>query len=107
MPDCRQQTENWRREGKLDEKVPDRIEGVSSELDYFIPGSEGDEDLSPFTELLEKAEEEEADQEEDEQMEEEDAETINSSGEETERAQEEQEDAENKDDPMDGIPLRA
>lgn len=91
---------------KIDEEVPTNIEGVPSELNYFIPDDEGEEDFSPFTELLEEAEEEEqsGDEEEDEDMEEEGAETIYSSGEGTERAQDEQEETENKDDPMEGSP---
>ena len=91
---------------KIDEEVPTNIEGVPAELNYFIPDDEGEEDFSPFTELLEEAEEEEqaGDEEEDEDMEEEGAETIYSSGEGTERAQDEQEETENKDDPMEGSP---
>ena len=82
------------------EEVPDEITGVASELNYFIPENEGTEDFSPFTELLEEAEEEP----EAEEDEEEDAEMIYSSGEETEVNPDEQEGAQDQDDPMEGVP---
>lgn len=78
---------------------------LTPELDYFIPEDEGEEDFSPFTELLEEAEEEEDQDDEDEEMEEEEEpEVINSSDEETEKAKDETEGAEDQDDPMEGIP---
>ncbi len=84
----------------LSEDVPDEITDVASELNYYIPENEGTEDFSPFTELLEEAEEEpEAEGDDDE-----DAEMIYSSGEETEVNPDEQEEAKDQDDPMEGVP---
>ena len=81
----------------LEDEVPEYIEGIPKELDFFIPEEEGEEDFSPFTELLEEAEDEEMEGEEE-------PEVINSSGEEAELAQDEQEGAEDQDDPMEGSP---
>ena len=84
----------------LSEEVPEEITGVASELNYFIPENEGTEDFSPFTELLEEAEEEtEAEGGDDE-----DAEMIHSSGEETEVIPDDQEEAQDQDDPMGEVP---
>ena len=63
----------------LEDEVPEYIEGIPKELDFFIPEEEGEEDFSPFTELLEEAEDEEMEGEEE-------PEVINSSGEEAELA---------------------
>ena len=48
----------------LEDEVPEYIEGIPKELDFFIPEEEGEEDFSPFTELLEEAEDEEMEGEE-------------------------------------------
>ena len=80
----------------LSEEVPDEITGIKSELNYCIPEDEGAEDFSPFTELLEEAEEEPESEE--------DAEMIYSSEEETEVNPDEPEEAQEQDEPMEGAP---
>ena len=80
----------------LSEEVPDEITGIKSELNYCIPEDEGTEDFSPFTELLEEAEEEPEPEE--------DAEMIYSSEEETEVNPDEPEEAQEQDEPMEGAP---
>ena len=83
----------------IEDEIPESIQGIPNELGFYIPDNEG-EDYSPFTELLEEAEEEQ-----DEEMEEEEEpEIIESSDEDTEMAQDDQGEAETQDDPMEGTP---
>ena len=88
----------------IEDEIPETIEGIPKELGYYIPEDEGEEDFSPFTELLEEAGEEEQDEEDEEMEEEEEPEVIDSSDEDTKMAQDDQGETENVDDPMEGIP---
>ena len=87
----------------IEDEIPESIQGVPSELGFCIPDDEG-EDYSPFTELLEEAEEDEQGEGDEEMEEEEEPEIIESSDEDTEMAQDDQEETEAQDDPMEGVP---
>ena len=86
----------------IEDEIPESIQGIPNELGFYIPDNEG-EDYSPFTELLEEAEEEQ-DEGDEEMEEEEEPEIIESSDEDTEMAQDDQGEAETQDDPMEGTP---
>ena len=87
----------------IEDEIPESIQGVPSELGFCVPDDEG-EDYSPFTELLEEAEEDEQGEGDEEMEEEEEPEIIDSSDEDTEMAQDDQEETGAKDDPMEGVP---
>ena len=87
----------------IEDEIPESIQGVPNELGFCIPDDEG-EDYSPFTELLEEAEEEEQGEGDEEMEEEEEPEIIDSSDEDTEMAQDDQEETGAQDDPMEGVP---
>ena len=86
----------------IEDEIPESIQGIPNELGFYIPDNEG-EDYSPFTELLEEAEEEQ-DEGDEEMEEEEEPEIIESSDEDTEMAQDDQGETETQDDPMEGTP---
>ena len=87
----------------IEDEIPESIQGVPNELGFCIPDDEG-EDYSPFTELLEEAEEDEQGEGDEEMEEEEEPGIINSSDEDTEMAQDDQGETGAQDDPMEGIP---
>lgn len=91
-----------RRKG-ISEEVPTSIEGISSNLDYFVPDDEGMDDQTIFSDLLDEAEdipEEQDDEGERDDQQEEDADMVHSSGDDDDAKKRTGEKDQDDDDPM-------